>query len=166
MKALGSLFLIETFYGRRRPVYANMYQVFLDFASECEECSNDELEKIRKHLYGSFAKKLLSFSGYLSEYAILKNSEKYLHAALVFHCIEDTMLDYRENIRYLVIILFSANILKIDFNNLVNRILPLCTEKTKKHFESFKNRDPSLNQLQLFDLQFSNIKGRPRFKKI
>ncbi|MCW7506096.1 hypothetical protein [Leptospira paudalimensis] len=163
MKVSEYLTKFESMATRKRPASSEVYQNFVDFASLIVLLKEGELVQVRKQVNLNLAKKLLSFSGYLSEYAMFINSEQFLHAALICHCIEDTFIDYRENIRYLFLIEFSAKKLNVDFIALVKNLLPYCSVRTKEHLENYINRDSSLNELKNFQIQFKMVAGYPTF---
>ncbi|MCW7500609.1 hypothetical protein ND861_09495 [Leptospira sp. 2 VSF19] len=163
MKAGEYLTKFESMDTRKRPDSSEVYQIFVDFASLIVSLKEDDLEQIKKQVNLNLAKKLLSISGYLSEYSMFTNSKQCLHAALICHCIEDTFIDYRENIRYLVLIEFAAKKINVDFFNLVKSILPYCSVRTKENLENYINRDGSLNELKNFQIKFKMVEGYPTF---
>ncbi|MCW7467838.1 hypothetical protein ND860_18425 [Leptospira levettii] len=139
------------------------FQEMLNFGFYFENLSKDNQILFKEALPNIMYKKLLSFSGLLAEYAIYTKDEKYIRTGVVFHIIEDFRIDYRENIRYLILLNYSSNLLGINFNNLILNNISLCSEKAETQLRNFCLRDNSLNSLDKFNILFTLSENYPTF---
>lgn len=99
------------------------------------------------------AMKLLSLSGFLAEAAINNNDPQYIEVALGLHVIEDFRTDYRENIRYLVLVAYAAKRVGIDMAVVISSMLAISSGRAAKGLSDFMSRNEDLNELTLFGIR-------------
>ncbi|MBM9547448.1 hypothetical protein JWG40_10505 [Leptospira sp. 201903074] len=146
---------------RFRPKTDIIYDDLYNLTTAYKNLNIENRKIFRESLPTNIKKKLLGFSGFLAEYAIFKTESKYISAALLFHCIEDFSIDPRENIRYLILINHSSNLLGYEFKKFILAEINNCSDEAKKYFIEFMKRDKSLNSLDKFEMQLMEIDNFP-----
>jgi hypothetical protein len=108
-------------------------------------------------------KKFLSLSGYVAETAINAHDPALLKLAIMLHVIEGFQGDYRENVRYLVLIAHAAGRLGVDLNPIIASVEPFGSPLAKRRLTEFSQRDSSLNSLASFGVKEDGAPGEVRF---
>jgi hypothetical protein len=109
--------------------------------------------------------KLISLSGVFAERAIDTSDTSFLEAAIIFHVIENFNGDFRMNTRHLVLIAYAADILKFHPANFLSSIINIATLKAFNWLNSYFNREPVQNELDLFNVEVIKVDGRTRFRQ-
>jgi len=139
-------------------------QVILELTENYKKGSASEREKVLLHCSSlDIWKRLLGISALISEKAMHTNNVKWIETALILHIIEDFRWDYRENIRYLVLTLYAANYIGVNFKKKLKELIPLGSEKTQKYLMDFLKRDKFINEISKFGLKISIYNGVPKF---
>lgn len=158
------LAVLESTSLRRRPPIDDQIAISSKLAEGFEGMSASEREASRKILSDStLAKKLLSLSGYIAEVAISLNRPELLRIGLVLHTIEGLEHDYRENMRYLILIAFAARKLGVALRPLINSVIVLAPEPGRVHLDEFSHREIGPNLLRSFGLKADDTPGAFRF---
>ena len=108
-------------------------------------------------------KKLLGLSGYLAELAVNDRDKKLIDMAVTLHEIEDFRHDYRENIRYLILINHSARMIGVEFCESIGLISGSSSEESRKRLEEFCKREDSLNRISSIGIREGGEAGDFRF---
>ncbi|MCA3176879.1 MAG: hypothetical protein ING36_15335 [Burkholderiales bacterium] len=124
-----------------------------------EKLSFDERNQIIDSLPSGLDMKLLALSGLMAEAAINTKNVSFVKGALVLHLLENFRKDYRENIRYLVLIAFAANELGINFSSVVDSLANVASTRAKGHLDDFTVRDIGLNKLSSFGVKGEVMNG-------
>lgn len=148
---------------RFRPKSLEKFQEILVFTKIYMALSDIDRDKFRLALSDVATKKLLPLSAFCAELAMETNEADWLKVAVLLQVIEDFRTDYRENIRYLVLIAYSANSIKADLNKIINDVFWVASSRTEACLNDFINRDAELNMLNKFGVQVSLADGHPRF---
>lgn len=111
----------------------------------------------------SLGNKLLTLSGYLAETAINRENVGILKYAVVMHEIEDFHYDFRENIRYLVLIKHSATALHVNIKDVIYSVLDNASARAKRYLEEFAARDSESTKLSSFGIRGEATSGIFRF---
>ncbi len=107
--------------------------------------------------------KLLSLSGFLAEAAINKNDPQCVEVAVGLNVIEDFRNDYRENIRYLVLIAYAAKRIGIDMTAVISSMLGISSDRAEKGLSDFMSRSEDINNIILFGIRGEFTDGIFRF---
>lgn len=148
---------------RFRPKSLEKFQEISAFTQIYVNLSDAGRDKFRLAFSDAATKKLLPLSAFCAEFAMETNDADWLKVAILLQVIEDFRIDYRENIRYLVLIAYGANSIGADFNKIINEVLSIASTRTQGYLNDFINRDVELNTLDKFGIQVSLVDGRPRF---
>lgn len=151
---------------RFRPKSDEIIQKGVRLTRTFEMLSVNERNQILALIQPELNKKLLALSGFIAEAAINNKDISLIRPAIILHVLNDFQKDYRENIRYLVLVAHAAKKLGVDFRSIVNLVLPLASERAKKGFLDFSARDDSLNKLSSFGMQEDTTDGTFRFVPI
>ena len=154
---------IDSISFRFRPLTDEPIQKAVRLANFFEKLSETERHQVCSLIKQGLNMKLLSLSGFMAEAAINKNDASLIKPAIVLHMIENFQKDYRENIRYLVLVAFAAKKLGIDFHSFVSTLLPLASEPARKGILDFSARGDDLNQLSSFGMRENIDDGTFRF---
>ncbi|EMY70835.1 hypothetical protein [Leptospira vanthielii] len=149
-----------------RPKSETIYEELTDFTKRYRNLNTQNKEFFRTSIPQNLKRKFLAFSGFLAEYAIYKKDDKYISAALLFHSMEDFSSDYRENIRFLILINHSSNILGQDLEKYITNEIDNYSPRAKRYFEQFLEREKSLNSIEKFDIQLKEIENFPIYTKL
>lgn len=151
---------------RFRPKSEDVVQKGLLLANAFEKLSLDEKNKIIESLAPNLDMKLFSLSGWMAEAAINEENEILVRGALILHLLENFRLDYRENIRYLILIAFAANELGFEFAAIADPLMYMASPQAKQYLSEFSNRDIGLNKLSSFGIKGEKIDGIFRFSRL
>ena len=138
----------------------------LSLAKAFEELSGLERLEVIGSMRSTDANKLLSLSAFMAEKAIDSKDPLWIKAALLMHLIEDFKVDHRENIRYLVLISYSAKKIGADFFQLVNSIISFSSDRARSRLREFLSRDETLNELSSFGVKEIKVDHESRFVPI
>ncbi|MDF3822313.1 hypothetical protein P3G55_20585 [Leptospira sp. 96542] len=163
-KVYESISILENISTRFRPKSQEIYEELVKFTEIFLSFNESEKNELKVNFSANLQNKFLSFSGFLAEFAIFKKSDRYLRAALIFHCIEDVSKDYRENIRYLILINHASTLIRSSIKVLMDNVLANCSPKAAELFKDFLGRDSSLNELEKFGIKFDYDGDFPIYK--
>jgi hypothetical protein len=108
-------------------------------------------------------RKLLTLSGFMAEEAINTNDSSWIRAAIVLHIMEGFGIDYRENVRYLVLIAHAAKKIGVDLHDVTNPLMQCASPRARSYLNEFLSREDKLNSLASFGMKESIVDGRFRF---
>lgn len=148
---------------RFRPKSLEKFQEISAFTKIYVTLSDTDKDNFRLALADVATKKLLPLSAFCAELAMETSDADWLRVAVLLQVIEDFRTDYRENIRYLVLIAYSANSIGADLNKIINEVFSIASTRTEGYLNDFIKRDVELNTLDKFGIQVSLTDGRPRF---
>lgn len=131
-----------------------------------ENLSSEERSRIIDNLAPGVDMKLLALSGFIAEAAINTRNAALIKAGPILILLENFRKDYRENIRYLVLIAFAANELGINLPFVINSILHIASDQAKQHLVNFSCRDPELNKLSSFGVKGEMSGGYFQFSRL
>ena len=151
---------------RFRPKTDEPFQKGLQLARAFEKLSESERNQILAQIHPGLDMKLLALSGFMAEAAINNKDISLIKPAIVLHVLENFQKDYRENIRYLVLVAFAAERLGTNFHSIVKSILPLASERARNGLVDFSARDDGLNKLSSFGIREDSADGTFRFVPI
>lgn len=135
-------------------------------AGNFEKLSFDERNVITEKIASGLDKKLLALSGFMAEAAINTKNASLIKCALILHVMEGFRIDYRENIRYLVLIEFAAKRLGVNFPSVVDSVTNIASHHAKQHLVDFAARDVALNMLSSFGIKEEMNNGVFRFSPL
>ncbi|WP_211474739.1 hypothetical protein [Collimonas humicola] len=144
---------------RFRPKSNEAVEKGLLLAETFDKLSLKEKSEIVKILPSGLDMKLLALSGFMAEAAINKKNADYIKGALVLHLLENFRRDYRENIRYIVLIAFAANEIGINFSSVIDSLSDVASVEAKRHLNNFSARDKNLNKLSSFGIKAEVVDG-------
>jgi hypothetical protein len=147
-----------------RPRNEDIYWNFLECTNIYESLNSEMRIEFQNKINEYIGNKLLSFSAFLSEYAIHTDNSKFIRSALLLHSMEDFQSDYRNNYRYIILIDYACKILKISIANLINEVIKVSSERAQDYWNGFLKRDKSLNELNKFKVELIYNDGYPNFK--
>ncbi len=154
---------LESVSFRFKPKSSEPFDKGLLLAKFFEGLSNTDRSSVLKRLQANTANKLLPLSAFMAEKAIDTSDSSWIRAAVILHIIEDFRKDYRENIRYLVLIAYAAKEIKVDFHQIVSSVLSLASVRTHGHMNDFLARDDELNKLESFGIKAVKVNNKSRF---
>lgn len=140
---------------RFRPNTEQVFNALLEFTDKFENLSKIERTTFVDLVSDDVAKKLLSLSAFVSEYAMSVKSEKWLRVALVLHIIVDFRKDHRENYRYLILIAYASSTLKVSMKKICDDIMDSASLRAQSGLIDFLSRDKELNQLYKYGIRVS-----------
>lgn len=135
-------------------------------ANNFEKLSFDERDKMIANFAPGLDMKLLTLSGFMAEAAINTKNGSLIKGALILNVMENFRKDYRENIRYLVLIAFAGNELGVNFFSVVNSVIYIASSQAKQHLVDFSVRDVGLNRLSSFGIEGEINNGIFRFSPL
>jgi hypothetical protein len=138
---------------RFRPKTQEPLVAGLTLAKLYEQLSEQDRMRLRDAIQPAITRKLLSLSGLLAENAVNQNDISFVRAGVILHLLDDFRGDYRENIRYLILISFAAKKLSFDFKQIVDQIRNIATERAIKHLNDFTARGDEQNRLEHFGIR-------------
>lgn len=148
---------------RFRPKNNEAIEKGRSLALSFEQLDRAERDRLIGGLSAPLGGKLLALSGFMAEAAINSNDGSLLHSAVVLHVIEDFRKDYRENIRYLVLLFNASKVLGIDFAAVARNVASMASERGRKCLLDFASRDEALNRLGSFAIKAEVVDGVFRF---
>ena len=148
---------------RFRPKTDDPVEQGLQLSKAFEQLSEDERHQILSLIQPSLAMKLLALSGFMAEAAINNKDISLIRSAIIMHVLENFQNDYRENIRYLVLVAFAIKKLGIDFHSITSTVLPLASDRSKNSLINFLGRVDDLNNLSSFGIREEIVEGTFRF---
>ena len=151
---------------RFRPKSKDPVEKGLLLAGTFEKLSFEEKSQIIEILPSGLDMKLLALSGFMAEAAINTKNTSLIRGALVLHLLENFRKDYRENIRYLVLIEFAANEIGINFSSVVDSLMDIASAQAKRYLVDFSTRDVSLNRLSSLGIKGDIINGVFQFSPL
>jgi hypothetical protein len=151
---------------RFRPKSNEAVEKGLLLTAAFEKLSLEERDKIVETLPDVLDMKLLALSGFMAEAAINTRNALFIKGALVLHLMENFRQDYRENIRYLVLIDFAADELGINFSLAADSLMNMASAQAKVHLNDFLGRDKGLNKLSSFGIKGEMINGQFHFSPL
>lgn len=157
---------LATFSFRFRPKSNEPFEKGLLLSEAFEKLSVEERNQIIEILPSGLDMKLLALSGFMAEAAINTKNVSFIKGALALHLLENFRKDYRENIRYLVLIAFAANELGINFSSVVDSLANVASTRAKGHLDDFSAREPSLNKLSSFGIKGEVVNGIFHFSSL
>ena len=128
-----------------------------------DDLSDSDRLTVVRDLKNNMANKFFALSAFMAEHAIDTKDPSWIKAALVLHIIEDFRTDYRENIRYLVLIAYAAKKIGVDLNKTVGLLLPLTSKRAHLHLKEFISRNDELNTLKSVGVKETKTDGMTRF---
>ncbi|EOQ98293.1 hypothetical protein LEP1GSC195_1472 [Leptospira wolbachii serovar Codice str. CDC] len=78
---------------------------------------------------------------------------------------EDFSNDFRENIRFLILINHSSILLGNKLEKFIINEIDNCSDRAKIYFKKFLERDESLNNIDKFEIQLKEIDNFPIYTK-
>lgn len=133
------------------------------FAEIYKQMARSERISVQSEISEKVAGKLLSLSARMAENAIDTHDGGWILAAIVMHLIEDFRVDYRENIRYLVLINYAAKAIGINFLEVVETLRPLGESRGLSYLDDFLKRNDDLNSLSSFGIKETKINNKTCF---
>lgn len=131
-----------------------------------DDLSDSDRQTVVRDLQKNMADKFFALSAFMAEHAIDTKDPSWIKAALVLHIIENFRTDYRENIRYLVLIAYAAKKIGADLSKTVGLLLPLTSERARLHLKEFISRNDELNNLKSAGVKEIKTDGATRFDPI
>jgi hypothetical protein len=128
-----------------------------------EGCGVEERAEVLQRIRGGLGPKLLTLSGFMAEAAMNSRDTSWIRSALIMHVVEDFAQDYRENIRYLVLVAHAARKLRVDLREVAKPVLPLASLRARARLEEFLARDERSNDLAGFGIREDIVEGESRF---
>jgi len=160
---ISTLKWLETVSVRFRPKSIATFDRVLEFTQLFENLSDSERFDLMTEISGETAEKILAISAFFAELAMSTGEAKWIKGAVMLHVIEDFRKDYRDNIRFLVLIAYSAGDLKSDFGEVVKGVLHFTSARSRNYLSEFLERDQELNELDKFGIKVSVKNDQPRF---
>lgn len=160
---LSSLRSLEEMSFRFRPKTEEPFVKAVSLAKAFQKLSSEDRSRVVDSLSPNGAMKLLSLSGFLAEAAINKKEGSLLEAAVCLHVIEDFRKDYRENIRYLVLLAYAAKEIGVDVSLVISSMLTFSSDRAAKCLSDFLSRSEDLNNLVHFGIRGELADGAFRF---
>lgn len=149
---------------RRSPPAGEQIELAATLAESFEQMSRSDIYQEQLNIAASqVGKKILSLSGYLAETAINKNDTEIIMLALMMHVAEGFRVDYRESIRYLILIDHAARRLGIKLKPLILSVIALASPQAKKRLKEFSHRTDDLNSLASMGVKEDGPPGEIRF---
>jgi hypothetical protein len=148
---------------RFRPKTSEIVDKGLFIATAFEAMSQNDRVSIQEKVSPSLQQKLFALSGFMAEDAINDREPKWIEAAVCLHLLEDFGKDYRENFRYLVLVVYAAKKINVDFKNVIEKLLPLASMRSKSHLMDFLGRGDGVNSLSSFGIKEEILDNRSRF---
>jgi hypothetical protein len=149
---------------RRRPPPETQVRLGRTLAESFAQMSQPERGLTSSEVSASAAgSKLLSLSGYIAETAINSRESTLLRVAVTLHVIEGFQKDYRENIRYLVLIAHAARKLDVDLSPIILSVETFASTLAKSRLAEFSPRESSLNSLASIGVKEDIASGEFRF---
>lgn len=157
---------LESLSVRFRPKSSDTYDKAFELAQMFEHSPPPDRATLVAKVSDQAAKKLLSLSAFLAERAMDTGDAKWLKAAVLLHVMEDFRKDYRENIRYLVLVDYAAKSINAQLESLIDGAIPLASDRTKRCLTDFKGRAAELNELDKFGVKVALQGGERRFVQV
>lgn len=105
----------------------------------------------------------LDLSCAAAEMAINTNDTSWIRVAILAHIIEDFRIDYRENIRRLVLIDYTCRAMNIKLKDVADAVNDAASERAGKGLSDFFSRPPAINNPALFGIKVENRDGKIKF---
>ncbi|WP_158753788.1 hypothetical protein [Dyella sp. S184] len=160
IEALNWLGTVST---RFRPKTSEVIDKGLSIATSFEALSARDRISVQEGLPPLLHKKLFALSGFMAEAAINERDPKWIEAAVCLHLLEDFGVDYRENFRYLVLVTYAAKKINIDFKEVIERVLPIASMRSKSYLLDFSGRSDSVNSLSSFGIKEEIFGNKSQF---
>ena len=148
---------------RFRPKDNKLFDTGLLIAASFEGASEEERNQIHAKITAPLSLKLLGLSGLMAEEAINLHDKKFIRSAVVFHVMEGFRYDYRENYRYLALVLHASKVLDVDLKAVAESVDGIASDHSKRYLGSFLSRDDGLNKIESFGVRESIVSGRVVF---
>ena len=161
-----SLAFVEKMNFRHRPLDAEAIWQAKSIAEEYLQLTETEKKSAREAVTPAVAGKLISLSGLLAEFAVNSEGKEWINIGIVLQIVEDFNLDYRENIRRLVLLNDAAARLFMDFKSAIATLRPHMTERSAKGLLGFAERDERINNLRSFGVRAETSGGIFKYRTI
>jgi hypothetical protein len=148
---------------RYRPKTVEPLENGLALTRAFEQLSAIDRSTVVADLTSGAAMRLLSLSAFMAEKAISTKDPVWVRAALLLHIIEDFRKDFRENIRYLVLIAYASKKIGVDIAEVVESLAPLASDRARSRMNEFAYRDEGLNDLQSFGVKAVKVNDETHF---
>jgi hypothetical protein len=148
---------------RFRPKTEKPFNVAASVVAAFKELSPADRSRVLNSVSLGCGRKLLSLSGFLAEAAINNNDPQLIEIAVALHVLEGFQNDYRENIRYLVLIAYAAKHVGVDMSAVISSVLAISSGCAAKGLNDFKSRSEDLNNLASFYIRGEFVDGVFRF---
>ena len=149
---------------RQRPPAERQIELGAALAESFEQMSRSDRDREQSELAtSSVGKKILSLSGYLAETVVNKDDPTIVRIALMMHVVEGFHGDYRENIRYLILINHAARKMNIAIYPIILSASAFGSPQAQKRLEEFSQRADDLNSLASMGVREDGAPGEFRF---
>lgn len=124
---------------RRRPPAERQIDLGVDLVDSFSKMSEENRQIVQSNMAeSSIGNKVLGLSGYLAEVAINKNDPAILRLAVMLHAVEGFLTDYRENIRYLVLICYACKKLHVIMDDIIVPARAIGSTLVRQRLEEFR----------------------------
>jgi hypothetical protein len=124
-----------------KEIEINQNQGLLKLIDLYRNLSSSERELIRKFVDNNIANRLISYSFLMAVESVRKKSKEKLLDGLIAQSIEDSRVDYRDNVIILFLLYNSAKRLGEDFNAIIGRVAELSSPLFAEFLRGFIKRD-------------------------
>jgi hypothetical protein len=144
---------LESFSTRFRPKDRTAVEAATSIAGVFLQSSIQERVDLESVITSTISRKLFALSGFVAEEAVTEKDPSLIETAVLMHLVEGFTLDYRENYRYLVLIVDAAKRVGTNLNDVLSKLEPLANDLSKQALQGFARRDQSLNILESFGIR-------------
>ena len=148
---------------RFRPTSFEPFDKALSLTKCFEALSEPDKLRVQDALHPLIGPKLLTLSGFMAEAAINRHDRAFIRAAIVLHVIEDFRTDYRDNIRYLVLVAHAAEKLGVDFHKVTESVSEIASARARSLLSDFLLRADGSNRLASFGVKEAIVDDAFRF---
>jgi hypothetical protein len=158
--------LLNSIRVRSKPKSMNIFNKTLCFTELFEKLKKTEQTEIIEVFTDIEAGKLLTLSVSLAEVAMLTGNVKWINGAIILQIIEDFRIDYRNNVRHLVLIDRSAIYINTNLAEVVKKNIHMASSRASFQLTNFIERSKSLNKISDYGKKIDIIDNKPMFTNI